>query len=181
MLLFRPLNDATERMRKVLNTLITGNRPMPEDQIGIVDSRMWDPKWRRQYARPYQGLVRGLNAGFGDYNKALTVASYESYSWGRGGTPSGVVKSFANMTPEQVYNRMGGWLQGLFQGQTIEEMVINFLNHVGEGPVNEVPVSYGLRVRGRLGDALEAAQVETALRATRPRNSTRSAIGKRRR
>jgi hypothetical protein len=96
---------------------------VPFDRIGTIDSRWWDPEW--EYRDHYRGLFDSLDYGFGfkQTNQAMTMASGASFYWGRGRTPPGVLKSFANMTPRQVHDRFRGFVRRIINGETLEQVL----------------------------------------------------------
>ena len=122
-------------VNNILGRLVTGNVPIPYDSIGMIDSRMWDPTWSGTYGKPYNSLVNVLSFGFGgDRQKAMTVASGESYRWGsRGGQPIGMLRQFDDMTPEQVFSRLADWIRRIRRGEGWSDV----MNAVG----NPVPVA----------------------------------------
>ncbi len=137
---FQPLSDAGERIRSILGLLIGGPSVVVTDHvdnISIIDSRMWDPEWR--YKNSYITLANSLNFAFRDRAKANTTASFESYYWGRGRTPTLVLKRFSEMAPDRVIARIANWFHRLEGGgTTLGEMVSNFLNSFGD-PLREMP------------------------------------------
>ena len=70
----------------------------------MIDSRMWDPQW--EYRTRWRALHNVLALGLGDRDKAATVASLESYSWGKGGAPQVRLMEFVDVAVEQVYERL---------------------------------------------------------------------------
>lgn len=118
-----------------------GQRMVPIDRIGTIDSRMWDPEW--EYRDQYLGLFNSLDFGFGfkQTNQAMTMASGVSFYWGRGRTPPGVLKSLANMTPRQVNDRFMGFVRRIRGGETLENILTAIGDPVADdpGPSSAVP------------------------------------------
>ena len=83
--------------------------------------------------KPYTRLFQSLNFGFRDRGKAYTVASGESYYWGRGTEPTPVLTAFAGLTPDKVYNRIRNWFNNLVNRRDADlpAMIIRFLRQVG--------------------------------------------------
>ena len=117
---YQPRNAAMRRVYDNVRSLIVGNPQIPYDSIGAIDSRMWDPEWR--YRRQYNVLSWALGWFLSDTNKGRSVASGESYYWGRGREPSHNLVSFVSMrwldgmTPSQVRARINEILSTIYRG-----------------------------------------------------------------
>lgn len=70
----------------------------------MIDSRMWDPQW--EYRTQWRALHNVLAVGLGDPDKAATVASLESFSWGKGVAPQVRLMEFVDVAVDQVYERL---------------------------------------------------------------------------
>lgn len=127
---FRPLSRAAKTIKDILERLITGPVTVPYHKIGVRDSRLWDPEWRATYGTPYQNMLRIFTYFIGDPQQAQTVASQESYRWGRGRGPIGTLNQFSGMTPERVRDRLYVWFRAISAGNDIEGV----LNAIGNGP-----------------------------------------------
>ena len=124
-------------LQQILTRLVDNTRS--QDMLGYphnirqIDSRMWNPEWNRTYGKSYNTLFDVFNDTIRNPNKAYTVASNESYWWGaRGGTPSGVLKKFSNMEPRKVLKRIRKWFRAMGRGQTLEDLIFNFLRAVAD-------------------------------------------------
>lgn len=130
-----------ETLLRILRRLLSP-RPhyIPYDSIGMIDSRMWDPEWKATYGRPYNSLVNALSYGLdGNRNKAMSVASGESYWWGRrGGQPQGMLARFDNMTPDQVVNRLQDWVLRMTRGETLDQ-ILQALGDPVRRPIARLP------------------------------------------
>lgn len=126
------MTSGAERFRQIISELIAApSLRVPESNIQIIDSRMWDPVWRQTYGTAYTRLFQSLNFGFQDRGKAYTVASGESYYWGRGAEPTPVLTAFAGMTPDKVYKRIRRWYGNLGRGVDLPDMIIMFFRQIG--------------------------------------------------
>ena len=118
---------------KVFTGLVSQPRfaegPDRADRTVRIDSRYWDPNWK--YRNDFTGLYNLLRYSFSHVN-ASNIASFESYTWGRGGTPVLRFASFVN--PQVAAERM----QQLFD--RLRQSILNldvreFLNTVADpGP-----------------------------------------------
>ena len=112
---------------------------IPYDNIAMIDSRMWDPKWRNTYGSSYNTLVTANSALMGggrkNLGRAYSLASGESYFWGaRGGRPVGVLKALSNVNPRDVARRVRTLLRNLISGDDLEERIVILLRTLGYGP-----------------------------------------------
>ena len=79
----------------------------PYHNIGMIDSRAWDPNW--EHRRAYRTLVNITEniLGYGHaWSNARTLASNTSYWWGRGSLPADVVSKLSNFSPQEVHRRI---------------------------------------------------------------------------
>lgn len=60
---------------------VRGGNPVPYDSIAMIDSRMWDPKFRARVGRNYNILQNIFGWALNNPNKGATLASGESYYW----------------------------------------------------------------------------------------------------
>ena len=128
-------------IRRLFNQFVTGGTiDVPYHRISMIDSRMWDPKWRAVYGPSYNALTRNLFFGFGDIGRARTVASFESYRWGRDRRPAAVLKTFDNMTPQQVFDRLAMWLRRMARGNSAQDIIRNVLGGLADGPADQGPL-----------------------------------------
>ena len=120
-------------LQQILGSFASRPVYVPHHNIGQIDSRWWDPEWNRTYGKSYNALFRAYNYGLANSSKAFTAASNESYFWGaRGGSPSGVLKKFSNMKPQKVIKRINRWFAAMGRGQTLEDLILNFLRAVAD-------------------------------------------------
>jgi hypothetical protein len=108
----------------ILESFLTRPYRIPYDSIGTIDSRMWDPEWAGKYGSSYRGLYNSLNYGLKNHGRALSVASGESYRWGRrGGSPIGMLKSFDNLSLRQMRDRFMSFVQRIINGETLAQVL----------------------------------------------------------
>ena len=101
---------ATDRARidtsitQILESMISSDRPVylpqPYHNIVMVDSRMWDPGWRRK--DNFKSLANVLSYLVGPA-RGITVASQSSYWWGRDPEPERFLSS-----PRYNFERLAG-------------------------------------------------------------------------
>ena len=93
---------------------------VPSHGIKMVDSRMWDPNWRdkaswRATARIMRSTVVPSQTQF-DLHRAQTIASQESYRWGRGSVPVATLARVVNMELEELVKPVRDALKRLRRG-----------------------------------------------------------------
>ena len=93
----------------VRSNLVSNNDFVPGHNIMQIDSRAWDPNWA--YRRRYNALGLAMTYLTGDRHKAFTIASNESYRWGRDRTPAGVLLKFSDMTPSAIIQKLEYWVR----------------------------------------------------------------------
>jgi len=127
---FRPISRLRQlTLRDIISHLLTGPVRVPYDRIGMYDSRLWDPEWAGTYGTKYTALRRVLSYGLNDPQKAATVASGESYRWGRrGGRPSLMLARFENVQPKRVVGRINNIIRRVTNGENLADI----LNVIGD-------------------------------------------------
>lgn len=151
-----------ELLRQIVGQFLTGPvMKAPYHQIGQIDSRMWDPKWRARYGKHYTNLravIEDVNLKAFDprfRNQAYTMASNESYLWGRRGNgPALVLVKFEKFSPVDVVRRMRGWVRRVNRGDTLMNQVNAFLAGLG----NPVPAVGDARMGPGLGVIAEQGE-----------------------
>ena len=98
------LSEGAERLRRFLAQFLIGPGYVPYDNIARIDSRAWDPNWK--YRDKYMHLARVMNFGLNNSSKAYSVASGESYMWGRSGRPVAILAQFDKMGIDAMIKRI---------------------------------------------------------------------------